>query len=213
MRTMSPASTRGRNASCCDLLNLWISSTNTMVRRFIWRRECSATAMTSLISLMPASTALNATNRARVAFAINLASVVLPVPGGPHRMIERRRSCSIASRSGRPGARMSCWPTNSSKLAGRMRSARGVPAAFAEGVSVDGSSKRDMLPLQHSGLALSVRFIEYERGGDADVERFDGSLHGNCDAAIDLPKHFVRHACAFAAENQRRRGSEIGVEQ
>ena len=32
------------------------------------------------------------------------ASVVLPVPGGPQKMIDCSRSRSIASRSGRPGA-------------------------------------------------------------------------------------------------------------
>ncbi len=60
MSTMSPDSTRGRKASCCALLKRWISSTKTMVRRPA-RRRCSAAAMTSLMSLMPASTALKAT--------------------------------------------------------------------------------------------------------------------------------------------------------
>jgi hypothetical protein len=32
MTVMVPFSTCGRNASCCDLLNRWISSTNTSVR-------------------------------------------------------------------------------------------------------------------------------------------------------------------------------------
>ena len=53
---------------------------------------------------MPDSTALNEMKWARVTFAIRRASVVLPVPGGPQRMIDCRRSCSIARRSGRPGA-------------------------------------------------------------------------------------------------------------
>ena len=60
--------------------------------------------MTDLISLMPESTALKATNRARVTVAIKRASVVFPVPGGPHKMIDCSASCAIASRSGRPGA-------------------------------------------------------------------------------------------------------------
>ena len=107
IRTMSPASTRGRNASCCALLKRWISSTNTIVRRPIRRRRSCAAAMTSLISLMPASTALNGTKCACVISAITRASVVLPVPGGPQRMIDCRRSRSIASRSGLPGARIS----------------------------------------------------------------------------------------------------------
>ena len=103
IRTMSPASTRGRNASCCALLKRWISSTKTIVRRPDERRRTCAAAMTSLISLMPASTALKATNCALVMSAMTRASVVLPVPGGPQRMIDCRRSRSIASRSGLPG--------------------------------------------------------------------------------------------------------------
>ncbi len=88
IRTMSPLSTRGRNASCCALLKRWISSTNTIVRLPVMRRRCSAVAITSLTSLMPDSTALKARNSALVRSAIKRASVVLPVPGGPHRMID-----------------------------------------------------------------------------------------------------------------------------
>ena len=123
-------------------------------------------------------------------------------------MIDRRRSCSMASRSGFPGARMSCWPTNSSKVAGRIRSARGVPAAFAAGVSVEGSSNRDIM-LCARAMRLSERLVEHERGGDADVQRFDGLVHGNRDAPIDLPQQIVGQARSFAAENQRRWLSEV----
>ncbi len=80
IRTMSPASTRGRNASCCALLKRWISSTNTMVRRPVRRRRSCAAAITSRISLMPDSTALNGTKDACVRSAMSRASVVLPVP-------------------------------------------------------------------------------------------------------------------------------------
>ena len=38
------------------------------------------------------------------------ASVVLPVPGGPQRMIDCSRSRSIASRSGLPGAEQVLLP-------------------------------------------------------------------------------------------------------
>ena len=54
------------------------------------RRRRSASAITALISLMPLSTALKGTNSQRVTRAIRCASVVLPTPGGPHRMIERQ---------------------------------------------------------------------------------------------------------------------------
>jgi hypothetical protein len=57
-RTRSPASTRGRKASCCALLKRWISSTKSIVRRPSRRRVSSASAITALISLMPEVTAL-----------------------------------------------------------------------------------------------------------------------------------------------------------
>ena len=126
IRTISPLSTRGKNASCCALLKRWISSMKTMVRRPVMRRRCSAAAITSFTSLMPARTALNAMNSAFVRSAMSRASVVLPVPGGPQRMIDCSRSRSIISRSGRPGAISSSWPTISSSERGRMRSARGT---------------------------------------------------------------------------------------
>ena len=60
------------------------------------------------------------------------ASVVLPQPGGPQRMTEgrcprsgRRRAASI------PGPTASVWPTNSSRVRGRMRAASGASAATA----------------------------------------------------------------------------------
>ena len=92
IRTMSPDSTRGRKASCCALLKRWISSMKRIVRRPERRRASSASAITSRISLMPDSTALNVMKCARVTFAITRASVVLPVPGGPQRMIDCSRS-------------------------------------------------------------------------------------------------------------------------
>ena len=98
--TMSPASTRGRNASCCALLKRWISSTNRIVRRPSCRRAASASAITALMSRMPDSTALKAMKCACVTPAMRRAMVVLPVPGGPHRMIDCSASRSIASRSG-----------------------------------------------------------------------------------------------------------------
>src|SRR4051794_17395425 len=64
--------------------------------------------------------------RARVTLAITSASVVLPLPGGPHRMSEGTWSASIARRSRRPGPMSDSWPTNSPSERGRIRAARGV---------------------------------------------------------------------------------------
>ncbi len=51
----------------------------------------------------------------------------MPVPGGPvKRMEEKSLSVSIARRSSLPGAMISSCPTNSSRLLGRRRAARGA---------------------------------------------------------------------------------------
>ena len=85
-----PASTCGSNASCCALLKRWISSTNSTVRSPCWSRRVAASAMASRRSLTPAMTAETATKRACASAASRRASVVLPVPGGPHRMMRRQ---------------------------------------------------------------------------------------------------------------------------
>ena len=54
------------------------------------------------------------------------ASVVLPEPGGPHRISERRSSASMARRSGLPGAQHLLLAEISSSVRGRMRSASGA---------------------------------------------------------------------------------------
>ncbi len=56
------------------------------------------------------------------------ARVVLPVPGGPQKIIEWRWSDSIARCSGLPVPTICCWPLNSARERGRIRSASGRPA-------------------------------------------------------------------------------------
>lgn len=51
-----------------------------------------------------------------------LAMEVFPVPGGPQRTIEGRRSLSMAERSKELGPRRWSCPTTSSRVRGRMRS-------------------------------------------------------------------------------------------
>ena len=58
------------------------------------------------------------------------AIVVLPVPGGPKRIIDGGRSSSIARRSAEPGASTCCWPTRSSSEDGRRRTASGAFSAW-----------------------------------------------------------------------------------
>ena len=88
-----------------------------------------AAAIVSRTSLTPAVTADSATKWRSVDDATTLASVVFPVPGGPHRMIDDSRSASIRARSGAPGPSRWGWPTISSSVRGRIRAASGAWAA------------------------------------------------------------------------------------
>src|SRR5258706_10586468 len=130
MKVMSPRSTKGRKASCCALLKRCPSPT----KRFVWRPDCASTASAcataSRMSFTPASTAEMAMKSALKASAIRRASVVLPEPGGPHRIIECGLRELNATSSGFPGASRCRWPTISPGVFGRSRSASGV-AGFA----------------------------------------------------------------------------------
>src|SRR3989344_6600507 len=53
------------------------------------------------------------------------AKVVLPEPGGPHKIKEKRCFFSIASRNGLPFPTKCSCPTNSLRLLGRILDARG----------------------------------------------------------------------------------------
>lgn len=55
----------------------------------------------------------------------DLAMEVLPVPGGPQKMMEGRRLDSTAERRREEGERRWSWPTTSSRVRGRIRSDRG----------------------------------------------------------------------------------------
>src|SRR5271166_4065453 len=126
---------------------------NTMVR-VPYCRARSASAMTCLISLIPASTAENSMNSARVMFAMIFASVVLPVPGGPQKMSDPMSSRLICTRSGLPGPIKCSWPTYSSSVRGRMRSASGRVASAA--LPAFGMGWKRLMPISY--LAVIVCF-------------------------------------------------------
>src|SRR5665213_623280 len=134
-------STAGSNASCCVLENRCTSSINSTVCRPlmpIWRLASSRASRTSLT---PALTADNSTNRRDVALLTTCASVVLPVPGGPHKNTELPPASGLSTmrRSGVPGPRRSCCPTTSSRVRGRMRTASGATARCARAVASSNS--------------------------------------------------------------------------
>ena len=87
--------------------------------------RCRALAISSRTSLTVAVTALSCTNDLAVERATTRASVVLPVPAGPHNTTDESRSASIRRRSGLPWPSRCFWPTMSSSRIGRMRDASG----------------------------------------------------------------------------------------
>src|SRR5690606_10841489 len=92
-------------------------------------RWVSEDSMTSRTSLTPAVTAESSTKRRPELCAIACASVVLPVPGGPHRMRDTA-PCSAGEEAsdtkGEPGGRRWVWPATSSRHRGSIRTAKGV---------------------------------------------------------------------------------------
>src|SRR5207248_7579241 len=66
--------------------------------------------------------------------------VVFPVPGGPDKITDGKRSASIARLRSFPGARICSWPTNSSSERGRIRVASGA-ALFTALRSTSSSNK------------------------------------------------------------------------
>ena len=80
-------------------------------------RALSASAKAFLRSATPENTALIATKRMPTASASRRAMVVLPVPGGPHRiMLDRRPAATIRPIAPSGPVRCSCPMTSSSAL-------------------------------------------------------------------------------------------------
>lgn len=96
----------------------------------VWRRFVAA-AITRRISATLLSTPLIRMNLACVISAMTRASVVFPLPGGPDKITEGKRSASMARRRSLPGPRMCSWPTNSFSARGRMRVASGAALSAA----------------------------------------------------------------------------------
>ena len=147
--------------------------------------------MTSRISLMPESTALNETNRALVVSAMMRASVVLPVPGGPHRMMDCSRSRSIASRSGLPGREQLLLAdelvegARPHPLGQRCRRVRFREQLFGE----QGIHKYPDFRLQISDCRLNFRFqiVRFQTSGlrlQVSDFRFQTSCMSHCTHAV-----------------------------
>ena len=126
MKVNKPDSTCGKKASCWLLLKRCTSSTNMMVRLPSRpSRAATAKSTASRISFTPPNTALMDKNCASNASAIKRAMVVLPTPGGPHKIQLCGCPDSNATRKAMPSPNTCCWPTTSAKVRGRSCSARG----------------------------------------------------------------------------------------
>ena len=132
IRVTSPSSTAGSSASCCALLNRWISSRKKIVGPARGRAPLAgALDHRAHLAAGRCSPRWPPRTRRRWRSATMRASVVLPLPGGPCRIIECRRPVSIATRSGAPAASSVRWPTRSSIARGRIRTASGASGGAA----------------------------------------------------------------------------------
>src|SRR3712207_3199550 len=155
MKSTSPSSRAGRSASCCVLLNRCTSSTKTSVPRLSYLRRSRAPSSASRRSLTPLVTALRGTNSSSTVPASTRASVVLPVPGGPHRTSDPILPRSTALKG--PPSPVRCgWPTTSSSVRGRSLSARG---ARRERLSEPGSSNRSIVGVYRALRRLPSGFL------------------------------------------------------
>ena len=120
-----PFSRCGRSASCWVFEYLWISSINKIVLTPLLKAFL-ALSTASLISLTPEVTAEISIKFAFVFVAISLASVVLPQPGVPHRIIEKSLFVLSKFKIGLFGDTTLLCPRNSSRVFGRKVSASGI---------------------------------------------------------------------------------------
>jgi hypothetical protein len=104
-----------------------------MVRRPLIARP-RARSTISRTSLTPPSTAENGSKLASADCATTRASVVFPLPGGPHNTRLGIASRWMASRRKVPSPSTPPWPTTSSRVRGRIRSARGTPSPPRRGL-------------------------------------------------------------------------------
>src|SRR5947209_4570005 len=192
-----PRSTYGKNASCCARLKRWISSMKMTVRV----PKCdafSASDITCLTSLIPELTAENSMNCARVVFAMMCASVVLPVPGGPQKMIEPGSSLSIWMRNGLPAPRICCCPTNSSSDRGRILSASGLvgPRSCNSPATSEKSDTSVVLV-----VPLSKCLVQQQGRGNSGVQGFHSFHVRDANPSMRLVRKRFRDTAALVADD------------
>ena len=113
----------------------------------------------------------------------------------------------MASRSGRPGAISASWPTNSSSVRGRMRSASGRCCRRRRR-----RARARRRATFSQDLSLPRRFEEHQGRGDRDVERLDRRAHGNRQPFVRCRGGSVGQPGAFAAEQDGDRAAQVGLD-
>ena len=141
-RMTVPSSMTGRKESCWARLKRWISSTNSSVWRPLVRRS-RAISNIFLRSATPEKIAEICSKASPVSPASSRATVVLPVPGGPQKIIEPSEPARIM-RVSAPSSPVRCsWPTTSDSVDGRSRSASG--RRLGDGFSGRSASNRSAI--------------------------------------------------------------------
>src|SRR5579863_4141476 len=155
---------------------------------------------------MPERTALKGMNSDFVRRAITRARVVLPQPGGPQKSIETMSSRSICVRSGFPGARSSSWPTTSSRVRGRMRSARGrAPRDCSLSDPSESMARKRFIVIVCSSFraaTLARGFIQNKRCGDGCVQGIYRLRKLDANERVGAAFDFGRQARAFVADKE-----------
>ena len=129
-RMTVPSSMTGRKLSCWARLNRWISSTNSRVWRPSMRRR-RALSNTFFRSATPEKIAEICSKARPASPESSRATVVLPVPGGPQKIIEPSEPEAIM-RASTPSSPVRCsWPVTSARFFGRRRSASGRRSAIS----------------------------------------------------------------------------------
>ncbi len=131
-RITVPSSMTGRKPSCWARLKRWISSTKSNV----WRpsiRRMRAASKTFFKSATPEKIAEICSKASPASPESSRATVVLPVPGGPQKIIEPSEPDAIM-RASTPSSPVKCsWPVTSASVFGRSRSASGRRASTSLG--------------------------------------------------------------------------------
>ena len=130
----APSSITGRKESCCARLKRWISSTKRSVPCPCARRARAASKI-FFSSATPEWIAETCTKASARAAPMSRATVVLPLPGGPQKIIEPSDGCSSRRVSAPSGPVRCSWPDTSASDVGRRRSASGGGGGSAFGLS------------------------------------------------------------------------------